>query len=169
MSHVKHNSGNNEWYTPDYILEAARNTLGQFDIDPASNTIAQKRVQSGIFYTVDNSGLDKEWSGKVWMNPPYSGTLIKLFCSKLKDEVTLGNTVEFITLTNNATETGWFKTLYEISDAFCFLTKRVKFLDCSGKPANTPLQGQVICYKGSCVSMFKEQFSKYGLVMVKAE
>ena len=167
MSHVQHNSGNNEWYTPKFILDAARNTLGYFDIDPASNDIAQEMVQAKVFYTVDNSGLDKEWNGKVWMNPPYSGPLIKQFCNKLKDEVDAGNTSEFITLTNNATETLWFKTLFELSNAFCFIHKRVKFLDYLGQPANTPLQGQVLCYRGTSIDKFKEQFSKYGLIMVK--
>jgi hypothetical protein len=39
-AHLQHNSGNQEWYTPEWIIEAARVTMGRIDIDPASNPIA---------------------------------------------------------------------------------------------------------------------------------
>jgi len=48
MSHVKNNSGNNEWYTPPHYIESARKVLGSIDLDPASCELPQKvSVRSG--------------------------------------------------------------------------------------------------------------------------
>lgn len=167
MVHVANNSGNNEWYTPDDILNRARMVLGGFDTDPASNEIAQAKVMASTFYTKENSGLLADWYGSVWMNPPYSAALIKQFCGKLKHEVRASNVNSFITLTNNATETKWFADLYEVSDAFCFLTKRVRFLTPEGNLSGQPLQGQVICYYGKDIDLFVKTFGDLGCCMVK--
>jgi hypothetical protein len=60
-------TGNNEWYTPAKYIEAARAVLGSIDVDPASNNIAQRIVGAAKYYTKENSGLDKEWHGNVWL------------------------------------------------------------------------------------------------------
>ena len=50
MAHVEHNSGNNEWYTPSYIVEAARRVLGAFDCDPASSDFANTLIGAKTYY-----------------------------------------------------------------------------------------------------------------------
>jgi hypothetical protein len=65
-------TGNNQWHTPSEYIEMARDVLGGFDLDPASNLIAQETVQAVTFYTEETNGLDKEWKGRVWCNPPYA-------------------------------------------------------------------------------------------------
>lgn len=167
--HVKHNSGNNEWYTPSNIIELARNTMGSIDTDPSSCEIAQQTVKASTYWTKETNGLDKPWYGNVWMNPPYSAALIKLFSSKLNHEYSAGNTKSFITLTNNATETQWFKQLYDVSSVLCFLTKRVRFLDQQLKPIGAPLQGQVLCFQGNDLQKdaFIKNFSDLGLILKK--
>lgn len=169
MSHVKYNSGNNEWYTPLHILERVTNTLGVIDLDVASCPVAQQNVKALNYYTEQDDALTKEWYGNVWMNPPYSSALIKQFCSKLNKEYTNGNINSFICLTNNATETTWFKELYVCSKVFCFTSKRVKFLDSDGNPKNQPLQGQVLCANGdeATLSRFVQHFSDTGLILFK--
>lgn len=57
------------WLTPRYILAE----LGDFDLDPCAadanpNWIAPK------FYTKDVDGLSTPWTGRVFMNPPFSNT-----------------------------------------------------------------------------------------------
>ncbi len=81
--HVAQNSGQNEWYTPDEFLDLARQVMGGIDLDPASSEIAQQRVDAKIYFTQDDDGLNKDWSGRVWMNPPYEGRLIKQLSAKL--------------------------------------------------------------------------------------
>ncbi len=159
-AHVAHNSGNNEWYTPSEFIEAARRTMGSIDLDPASNDIAQQTVKAGKYFTVDNCGLAKKWTGNVWMNPPYAGKLVKLFAAKVVNEPI----DQAVVLVNNATETGWFQLMAEDATAICFPAKRIKFLDPDGNPG-APLQGQAILYIGGNVDSFEDEFSGFGFVM----
>lgn len=167
MTHVKNNSGNNEWYSPPQYVELARQVMGSIDCDPASNSVAQQVVKAGVYYSVDNSGLDKQWFGNVWMNPPYSSKLITAFIDCLLSNVFAGNTKQFCVLVNNATETKWFQKLALHADAVLFISKRVKFLDSELNPKNTPLQGQVILYYGDNINQFIIEGSKIGVVFQK--
>ena len=71
-NHVEHYTGNQEWYTPSEYVEAARRVMGEIDLDPASSELAQETVRASSYYTKDDDGLVSEWSGRVWLNPPYS-------------------------------------------------------------------------------------------------
>jgi hypothetical protein len=157
--HVANNSGNNEWYTPADYIEAAREVMGSIDIDPASNDIAQETVKAAVYYTAETNGLDKEWRGNVWMNPPYASDLIGKFIDKLVGE--LPNIEQAIVLVNNATETEWFGKLISRANAVCFPRSRVKFYMPDGK-TGAPLQGQAVIYFGEHKERFAEVFSGKG-------
>lgn len=157
--HVANNSGNNEWYTPAELIEAARNTMGEINLDPASNPIANKVVKADKYYTAEDNGLDKIWSGNVWLNPPYASDLIEKFIDKLVSE--RNNYTQAIVLVNNATETVWFNKIIDISAAVCFPKSRVKFYMPNGK-TGAPLQGQAVLYIGENSNSFVNAFSKIG-------
>ena len=163
--HVSRNTGNNEWYTPPEYIEAARQVMGDIDLDPASSEIANEIVKATTFYTVENDGLTYHWQGRVWMNPPYATELIKPFASKLAEHVKQGDVIEACVLVNNATETGWFNTLLDEAACVCFIRGRVKFIDVEGKPSGAPLQGQVILYIGHNAASFGQVFSAFGTVL----
>ena len=164
-SHVSHNSGNNEWYTPPQFIEAARATLGTIDCDHASSDFAQQTIQATTYYTAENDGLTQPWGKRVWMNPPYGKPLISEFCTALTRKYQSGEVQEACVLVNNATETAWFRALMDICTCACFLTRRIKFLNSTGKPQHTPLQGQVILYFGPHPENFTRSFSQFGKVM----
>ena len=157
--HVSYNSGNNEWYTPADIIEAARAVMGSIDIDPASNDIAQKVVKAKIYYTAETNGLNKKWTGNVWLNPPYASELIGKFVDKLIKEQE--HYEQAIILVNNATETEWFRKIISIASAVCFPKGRVKFYLPDGK-TGAPLQGQAILYIGASPKKFTDAFLKVG-------
>ena len=100
------------------------------------------------------------------MNPPYSKDLCSLFINKLIDEIDYGRVKQACVLVNNATETGWCQRLLEISEAVCFVAGRIRFIDKSGKPANSPLQGQLIAYYGSDADLFVSTFARVGVSFV---
>lgn len=163
--HVSFNSGNNEWYTPPEYIETAIKVMGTIDLDPASSEIANKIVNAKKFYTAEQDGLKFDWSGKVWMNPPYVSELIGKFTEKLVTHFEQGDIDEAIVLVNNATETTWFQRMLESAKAVCFVNKRVKFLDMSGEPKQSPLQGQAILYFGNSINNFVDVFERFGKVL----
>lgn len=160
--HVANNSGNNEWYTPEEYINIARRVMGSIDCDPASSDFANKTVKAATYYTEQNNGLNKDWLGNVWLNPPYAQPLITLFTEKLIQEINAGHIKQACVLVNNATETNWFQTMAIKAQVICFIKGRIKYLDSTGIPANTPLQGQCMLYFGSNVEAFKQQ--RIGLV-----
>ena len=159
--YVTHNSGNNEWYTPEMIIEAARTVLGRIELDPASCEYANRTVKADKYFSIENDGLKHDWKGRVWMNPPYAAKLIPLFCKKLKKHREDGDVFEAIILVNNATETQWFSTLIDTASAIIFPRGRVRYLSSTGMK-NTPLQGQAIVYIGERPEVFYKTFCVFG-------
>lgn len=163
--HVSHNSGENEWYTPVQYIEAAREVMGDIDLDPASSDIANQTVNATTYYTKHDNGLVKPWYGRVWMNPPYAQPLIQFFAEKVADEFKEENISEAIVLVNNATETKAWQYMARVATAVCFPRGRIRYLDATGKPANTPLQGQSFIYFGRNVEAFERVFQQFGEVL----
>ena len=164
-THVSRNSGNNEWYTPPQIIEAARKAMGTIELDPASSKVANKTVRAKKFFCAVDKGQSKTWKGNVWLNPPYSQPLVSEFCNAVVEAYTSKSIPAACVLTNNATETEWGQLLMSNASAVCFLTGRVKYLDETGEPANTPLQGQCVCYFGTKPAVFRDAFMGLGKML----
>jgi len=160
--HLSQNSGNNEWYTPNYIIDAARNTMGSIDLDPASSTIANQMVMAKNIYTKEDDGLKQHWYGNIWLNPPYSKSLISQFSSAVINK--RQDYDQAIVLVNNATETRWFQYLLRSCTAFCILNRRIKFRGVNGETGGSSLQGQIILYYGTNLQKFEENFSTFGIL-----
>lgn len=166
IAHVGHNSGDNEWYTPSGIIDSAAYVLGGIDLDPASTETANEIIQAKKFYSLDDSGLDNIWSGRVWMNPPYSQPEIGEFTDKLVKHYFNGDITSAIVLTNNATETQWYQVLARECNAICLISSRIKFW-APDKSSASPLQGQILTYFGPGWREFKKEFNKHGEVFRK--
>ncbi len=60
---------NDEWYTPSWFFKA----LGvSFDLDPCSPGAPPSNVTAARHLTKADNGLSAQWSGHVWLNPPFS-------------------------------------------------------------------------------------------------
>lgn len=65
---AQHSIASSEWYTPAPHVDAARETMGGIDLDPASCALAQTIVCATEYY--DRDGLTRPWSQRLWLNPP---------------------------------------------------------------------------------------------------
>jgi ParB family chromosome partitioning protein len=160
--HISNNSGEYEWYTPEYIIESARLVMGTIDTDPASSEIANRIVKAKYFFTKEANGLDKNWTGNVWLNPPYGQPYISNFSEAIVNK--RGQYNQAIILVNNATETEWFQRMLTISDGICLFKTRIKFI-INGSPSGSPLQGQAAIYFGNNANEFFNEFGKYGICL----
>lgn len=118
---------NNEWYNPPDIITRIWNVLGGIDLDPASCEKANSIVMAKYFFTKEDSGLNKDWFGRVFLNPPYSAKLIKQFMLKAVIEYSLGNVSEMIILTNSGTDTLWNEIIRKNLQAYTH--GRLSFID----------------------------------------
>jgi len=164
-AHVNHSTGENEWYTPKAYIEAARAVMEAIDLDPASSDTANEIVGATNYYTIQDDGLQKEWNGNVWMNPPYAQPLIAQFCDLLVRNYTDGKIQQACVLVNNATETTFYQDMLSCCQAVCFIKGRIKFIDKEGKESGAPLQGQTILYFGTNSNKFTQYFAKFGVVL----
>ena len=92
-----------EWYTPKWIIDA----LGEFDLDPCS-PIDRPFDTAKVHYSKNDDGLSKVWTGRVWLNPPYSRVLLRQFVERLA-------------------------ALFFFSDSMLFMRHRVKFICPDGR------------------------------------
>jgi hypothetical protein len=144
---AKHSSKSNEWFTPAVYIEAAREVLGEIDLDPASCEQANRVVKATRFYTKEDDGLKQPWSGRVYCNPPYGRTNGKsnlaVWTEKLLAEYGAGNVTAAIMLVNAEPGTKWFQPLWWFP--LCFTDHRIKFYTASGEP-NAPTHSNCFVY-----------------------
>jgi phage N-6-adenine-methyltransferase len=157
-------TGEDEWYTPGEYLDAARDVMGSIDLDPASSKSAQAKVQATRYFTVEIDGLKQEWTGRVWLNPPFAQPYIANFVSKMVVERRAGRVLAGIMLTHNYTDTAWFHEAVSEAAAICFTRGRVKFYDGAGEIAS-PTQGQAFFYFGDNVDRFAARFASIGFIV----
>jgi len=67
---AKHSAKSVDHLTPDYVVDAARETLGHIDLDPASTEEANLLVKASRIFTKEDGGLKQSWVGNVFLNPP---------------------------------------------------------------------------------------------------
>ena len=160
-----HSSQTPDWYTPAPYIESARKVMGDIDLDPASCVLANTVVKATAFYSKDDGSLDRDWHGRVWINPPY-GRVGPKFIDKLLTEHHAGRVSEAIALVNgNCTDTRWFRPLWDYT--LCFVHGRVKFWGQHGK--KSPTHGSIFVYLGANSERFKTEFAQHGAVVRRYE
>jgi hypothetical protein len=114
--HQSSNMKTDEWLTPPELLRS----LGKFDLDPCS-PINRPWDTAAKHYTILDDGLLQEWSGRVWLNPPFGSQAIH-WLRKLKEH---GNGIALVPA---RTETKMFyETVWGCSDGVMFLKSRPHF------------------------------------------
>ena len=189
MSNPLHSNATAEWYTPDYIIEAVRSTLGEITLDPCSNAAANEVVKATFHYTADDDGLSKTWVGKVFVNPPSkcpSDTwcheqdqpvhrcggvrctckLPHRFMHRMFESYYEGCVTHAVYLGFNLGQLKYLDDMHFDRDdvRFCIPRKRIKFWQ-PGNEKNNPTQDNFVLLLSNCLGIrtrFDEAFSEIG-------
>jgi len=165
-------SESNEWYTPAEYLEVVRAVMGVVDIDPASNAEANKIVQAATYYDIVSDGFNRDWRGRVFLNPPYGrDTELSIsnqqkWAHRLIEQYKAGITSEAILLVNAVTDRAWFRPLWDY--AICFTNHRIPFYRPGGEPGAQPVMGSVLVYFGPQQHKFADLFKQFGPVVLNS-
>lgn len=112
--------------TPRWIVER----LGPFDLDPCAATVRPWDCARHNIVEQQN-GLALQWSGFVWLNPPFHRYQVELWIEKmaLHDHG--------IALLHARTETAWFAPVWRDAKALLFMNRRLTFCKPDGTPCTT--------------------------------
>jgi phage N-6-adenine-methyltransferase len=108
------------WVTPKWIIDK----IGLSDLDPSGYRHPEKGIlveTARKYYFIEDDGLNKEWVGTVFLNPPYSQN--KLWMAKMAAHN------NGIVLIFARTETIFFQDYVKNATGINFLKRRVKFID----------------------------------------
>ncbi len=157
-------SKDDEYFTPAKYVEIVRAVLGEIDLDPASCPEAQAIVKATRYFTKDDDGLKQEWHGRVFLNPPFSRPLFKLFVQKLIHEYRVGRVTEAIMLTFNNTSAAWFQEAASGASAICFTNTNISFIHKTKGQMGRSAIGQAFLYFGKDVEKFTRRFRDIGFI-----
>lgn len=149
-----------EWFTPAKILSPVRAVLGEIDLDPCSNDVAQQDVQARRYYTEADDGLSQPWNATtIFMNPPY-GRAIGAWTDRLVSTYRTGAVRAALALLPGRTDTDWFTPLFAYP--ICFIHGRLQF---SGYAQAAPFPS-VVVYFGHDLARFAREFTPLGPIML---
>lgn len=114
-------TGSDEHDTPPEFFAPVADAVGGFDLDPCaseSSNLATTNVRL-------TGGLEREWSGKVFVNPPYSDVGEWMKYAKYEHEH--GHTELIVALVFARTGTQWFHNHATTADLLCFVEGRLSF------------------------------------------
>lgn len=130
MDNVHFSSKTDEWATPLDVVQE----YGEFDLDPCATP---ENTKAPRYFTREQDGLAQEWTGRVWMNPPY-GREIGKWVAKA---ATCGT--EVVCLLPARTDTAWFHDYCAKSGEVWFRRGRIKF---GGSKHPAPFPSMVVIF-----------------------
>lgn len=163
---INQNSGDVEYYTPSEIVEAARRTMGQIELDPFSSDEANKRVRAKRYFTPKEDGLVQPWiTPAFWMNHPFGRSTNGPCVNKAVEEFKSGRAKQGCCITFAATSEQWFQPL--LLRPQCYLSPRTNYFLPDGSLKVGVTKGSVVTYFGYDIGAFAREFSPLGVVKVR--
>jgi site-specific DNA-methyltransferase (adenine-specific) len=133
-------SNSDNWATPQYFYNELNDEFS-FSLDPCAD---QSNHKCEKYFTKQDDGLSKDWSGEtVFCNPPY-GRAIKNWVKKCFDEVYNGNCQCAVMLIPARTDTAWFHDFIYQKAEIRFVRGRLRFGDST---ENAPFPSMVVIFK----------------------
>ena len=128
-----------EHYTPKWLFDH----MGiSFDLDVAA-PIGGSYVPTDKYYTEQDDGLSQDWSGKVWMNPPFSkpSPWVEKFINH-------SNGIALLVVSRSM----WFRDLWAVADAIAPTPYNFKFERPNGITKGVSFQTFLFALGEECVN-----------------
>lgn len=134
---VMFSSATDDWPTPQAFFDHLNREF-RFELDPCASA---DNAKCYIFFTKEQNGLERDWFGTVFMNPPY-GETIGQWVRKAKIEAAKGCTV--VCLVPARTDTAWWHENVMCADEVRFVRGRLKFGDAE---SSAPFPSAVVVFR----------------------
>jgi phage N-6-adenine-methyltransferase len=115
-------TGNMECSTDQGVFDELNREFN-FNLDPCAT---KENAKCKKFYTKEDNGLEKNWEGRVFMNPPY-GREIGDWMKKAYESVNGGGAELVVCLIPSRTDTKWWHDYVMQADEIRFVRGRLKF------------------------------------------
>lgn len=132
---VHFSSATDLWSTPQDLFDRLH-AKHRFTLDVCATP---ENAKCPAYFTKEVDGLRQEWTGTVWMNPPY-GRTIGAWMKKAYESSLAGATV--VCLVPARTDTAWWHD-YAVKGQIEFLRGRLKF---GGHKYNAPFPSAIVTF-----------------------
>lgn len=131
-------SASTEWGTPEWLFGAIATRYGPFDLDAAASA---ENTKCHRYFDMQANGLERQWMGRVWLNPPYGRQMADWLDKAYRESLTGTHVTCLIPARTGAR--WWTDMVKPRATVIEYLTERVKFV---GAPHNAPFDCAVVCY-----------------------
>lgn len=128
------NAKTHVWLTPQWLLEP----LGPFDLDPCAAPEPRPWDTAERMISLPGDGLEAEWTGRVWLNPPF-GNEAKKWIKRLADH---GNGVALLFARTDTKM--FFDDVWPKASGVLFVRGRPKFCRPDGQEATGNSGGPIV-------------------------
>lgn len=144
------------WLTPPPILDR----FPMADLDPCASPKPQPWATAHTMWTEVDDGLNKEWFGRVWLNPPY-GNEIGKWMQKMAEHC------NGLAITYARTDTRWFHDWVAPFASSIYLFKgRLRFHRQNGERGNASTAPHMLIAYGAVNAEMLSQFDLPGILCV---
>lgn len=150
-----------DYFTPSDLIAAAREAMGDIDLDAASHPLANREHRIRDYFHRNRSAFDNDWYGRVWLNPPYGNNPPWFEC--VHRYLDIGTVTQLCLLSPVwAFNTEIAKPLMARSSAMLLLSPTPKFWGNADNRTGTN-QPHAIVYFGDRVDEFHRAFAPHGI------
>lgn len=126
------------WATPQWLFDELDREF-HFTLDVCAS---EENAKCKNFFSKVQDGLQQEWTGTIWCNPPY-GRQITKWVEKASQTAENGHTA--VMLIPARTDTAWFHDYCYGKAELRFVRGRVKF---GGAKYNAPFPSLIVVFRG---------------------
>jgi len=132
-------SESDQWATPAWLFDRLHRIF-RFEVDVCA---LPENAKCDRYYTPDDNGLEQDWRGVCWMNPPYGKEIAAWLEKAYRSARETGATV--VCLVPVRTETKWWQEYCAKGEVF-FVRGRLRFGDAKN---SAPFPSAIVVFRPS--------------------